>query len=197
MAVELAFKLWLGIFKQDSSGTVLSSLPDPFKAFKWNLTSIIPSEYDYTNFNIGDTTIETLEKNTITQLSKSRQYDSGSITPPTVSLSTLLPADAKTIVATLNALTTVDDPFKVLVCAGVFKSQTGDVRTYDVFHAATGILTTDGGRNGEAKGTFSGSLGLQECHLPILGATDCAATMTFDTSSKITTLVPTVSGSNP
>lgn len=192
--IELAYRMCLGMFKQDSTGSVLSALPEPYKTFKWNLTSIIPKNYDYTNFQVGDTTIETIEKNTITQLTKARQYSSGAVTPPTLTLATLLPADEATIVAGLDALD-VDDPYKVLVCAGVFKSEAGGTRTYDVFHAAAGILTTDGGRSGEAKQTFSGSLGIQECHLPIIGETNCAATMTWNTSTGVVTLVPGASGS--
>lgn len=189
MTVKLAYKMCVGIFKQDSTGSVLGSLPDPFKSTKWNLTSIIPTAYDYTNFQVGDTTVETIETNTITQLTKARQYDSGAVTPPTLNLATLLPADAATIIATLDALD-VDDPYKILVCAGHYKSVSDSVRTYDVFHAAAGILTTDGGRSGEAKQNFAGSLGIQECHLPILGVANCAATMTWNTSTGVVTLVP-------
>ena len=134
MTVKLAYKMCVGIFKQDSTGSVLGSLPDPFKSTKWNLTSIIPTAYDYTNFQVGDTTVETIETNTITQLTKARQYDSGAVTPPTLNLATLLPADAATIIATLDALD-VDDPYKILVCAGHYKSVSDSVRTYDVFHA--------------------------------------------------------------
>lgn len=196
MSVELAYKLCLGLFKQDPSGSVLGCLPEEFKSIKWNLASIIPTDYDFTNFQVGDTTVETTEKNTITQLTKAKKYDSGTVTPPTFSFATLLPADAESIIDQLDALTDVDDPYKVLLCAGVYKSDSNGTRTYDVFKSCAAILTTDGGRSGEAKGTFSGTLGLQACHLPIFGTVKCAATMTWNTSTGAVNLVPTVSGGN-
>lgn len=192
MAVTNAYRLCLGLFKQDSGGSVYGALPDEWKALKWNLTSIIPKEYDYTNFQVGDATVETVETNTITQLTKAKKYDSGAVTPPTFNFATLLPADAATIIEALDSLTTVDDPYKVLLCAGVFVSEASSVRTYNVFTSAVSILTQDGGRAGEAKATLGGTLGLQACHLPIFGTTDCAATMTWNTSTGAVTLVPTV-----
>lgn len=188
MSVKNAYKLCLGLFKQDSTGTAYAKLPEPYDDVKWNLESIIPSTYDFTNFQMGDTTIETVETNTITQMSKSKKYDSGALTPPTYNFATILPGDAATIVAILDALK-VDDPFKVLICAGAYKSESLGVRTYDVFNAACAILTTDGGRSGEAKQNFTGALGLQSNHLPIIGVTNCAATMTWDTSDNMIALV--------
>lgn len=186
-AVFNAYKLCIGVFKQDSAGTVFASLPEQFASMKWNLESIIPADYDFTNFQVGDTTIETTETNTITQLSKSRNYDSGAVTPPAYTFATLSPADAGSIVAALSSLD-VDDPFKILLCAGVYKSTAGNARTYDVFHASAGILTTDGGRSGDAKQHFTGSLGIQACHLPVVGAENCAASLVWDESTNAISL---------
>lgn len=190
--VESAYKMCVGMFKQDSTGSVYGKIPSPYAAFKWNLTSIIPVNYDYTNFQVGDTTIETVEKSTITQLTKTKEHDSGAVDPPTFGFATLLPADEATIVSVLNALD-VADPFKVLLCVGAYKSESSGTITYDVFNACCAILTADGGKSGEAKKTFGGNLGLKACHLPIIGATECAATMTR-TSAGVVTLVPTVAG---
>lgn len=113
----------------------------------------------------------------------------------TFTLATLLPVDEATIIATLDALD-VPDPFKVLMCAGVYKSVSNGVRTYDVINACCGVLITDGGRSAEAKNKFAGSLAVQACHLPIIGATDCGATMTWNESTGAIALVPAVSGGN-
>lgn len=189
-----AYRLCLGLFKQDAAGSVLGSLPEEFASKKWNLASIIPTGYEFTNFQSGDTTVETVEVNTITALSKAKKFESGSITPPTFTFANMVPADCKSIVATLDALTGIDDPFQTLLCAGVFNSESSGTRTYDVFMAATAILTTDGGRTAEAKAAFTGSLGLQACHIPIIGAENCSATMTWNTSTNVISLVPSVSG---
>lgn len=174
-----AYQLQIGIFKQSGTGTVYAKLPEEYANVKWDLTaSIIPTTYDFTNFQVGDTTIETVEKNTITALTKDKKFDSGALTPPTINFATILPADAAYLVKTLNELTSVDDPFKVLFVAGIYKTTDTTTRTYDAFMAATGIVTTDGGRSGEAKQTFSGTLGLQCCHLPIIGTTNCDAMLT-------------------
>lgn len=179
-----AYQLCLGIFKQSSTGTAYAKLPEEYASVKWDLTgSIIPVKYDFTNFQIGDTTIETVEKNTITALTKDKRFDSGALTPPTLTFATLLPADAAMLVKTLNNLTGIDDPFKVLFAAGVYSSDGTGTRVYNVFSVAAGIVTTDGGRSGEAKQTFSGSLGLQCCHLPIIGTSECAATLTLTTET--------------
>ena len=184
MAVNNAYRLCLALLKQDSSGTVYSKLTDPdFSALKWNLQSVIPAEYDFLNFQENDTQIEAVEKNTITVLTKAKKFESGVITPPTFNFNKMAPADSKSVVSTLDALTGVDDPFMVLLLAGVFNSETSGVRTYDVFKACVAILTQDGGVSGEAKGTFTGALGLQACHIPIVGKTDCGATLEWTTST--------------
>lgn len=85
---------------------------------------------------------------------------------------------------------------KVLLCAGYLLSETSGVRTYTVSKAAVGILTTDGGLNAEAKQNFTGTLGVQCCHIPLLKAADCAATMTWTVSSGAITFVPPQTGGN-
>lgn len=193
-----AYQLMLGVFKQSGSGTAYAKLPEEFAGVKWDLTaSVIPTKYDFTNFNVGDTTIETVEKNTITALTKDKRFDSGALTPPMLSFATLLPADAAMLVKTLNDLTGVDDPFKVLFVAGIFKTSATTTRTYDVFMASAGIVTTDGGRNGEAKQTFSGSLGIQCAHLPIIGTSACDATLTYTTASGAVAFAANPAQSNP
>ena len=155
MSVTNAYQLALGVFKQSTGGTVYGKLPTDFASLKWDLSaSIVPVGYDFTNYQQGDATIETVEKNTITALTKARKYDSGALTPPTITLATMLPADASTLIASLDALTAsdADDAYKVLIALGSYVSTSTGVRTYDVFNACVGILMTDGGRQGEAKG---------------------------------------------
>ena len=191
MSVTNAYRLCVGVFKQDSTGSVWTKLTDPdFSGLKWNAESIIPSGYDFTNLQIGDTTIETVEKNTITAMSKARRYDSGALTPPTYTLATVLAADVTTIIEELEQLS-ADDPYKVLFAAGVYASSTtaSDVttRVYNVFTACGAILTTDGSRSGEAKANFTGSLALQACHIPLIGSACGGATLSWNTSTnKIT-----------
>lgn len=188
MAVNNAYRLCLALLKQDSTGTAFSRLSDPaYSALTWNLTSIIPSGYDFTNFQQGDVQVETVEKNTITALTKARKYESGTITPPTMTFASMTPTDCASVVSILDDLTDVDDPFKVLFLAGRYVSESGNVRSYDVFNACVGILTSDGGRTAEAKGIFTGSLGLQACHIPIIGATECSATLGWNTSTNVVT----------
>lgn len=184
MAVTNAYRLCLALLKQDSSGTAYSKLPDPkYASLTWNLSSIIPTTYDFTNFQSGDIQIETAEKNTITTLAKTKDYDSGAITPPTFTFASMVPADSSSIVSILSSLTGVDDPFKVLLLAGVYTGTTSGVRKYNIFNACVAILTSDGGRTAEAKGVFTGSLGLQACHLPLLGTAACGATLSWTESS--------------
>lgn len=186
MSVNNAYQLALGVFKQSSSGSVWNKLPAPFDKYKWDKSaSIIPTTYDFTNYQIGDATVETVEKNTITMLSKARMYDSGAMTPPTLTFATMLPADAAMLIDALDALTAADadDQYKVLIVAGAFASETSGTRTYNVFNSVVGVLTTDGGRQGEAKAPFTGTLAFQACHLPLIGATaNGSATLTWDLS---------------
>ena len=186
--MDQAYRLCVGMFKQDSTGSVYGKLPAPHSALKWNLTSIIPTGYDFTNFTMGATTVETTERNTITQLTKERQYNSGAITPPTWTLNKLTTFDAGDIISTLKDVE-ADDAMMVLLCAGYFLSEASGTRTYTVSKAAVGILTTDGELNAEAKQNFTGMLGVQCCHIPLLKPTDCDATMTWNVSTGAIALV--------
>lgn len=183
--VTNAYRLCVGVFKQSSTGTAFSELPEEYASLKFDLTqSVIPSTYDFTNLQIGGTSIETVEKNTITSMTKSKQYESGALTPPTIQLATLLPADSDTIVGELADLD-VPDPFKVLIVAGAYKTDGTNSRVYDAFWSSVAILTDDGGKSGEAKGLFSGNLALQTCHIPVIGATENNATLTWNTSTNV------------
>ena len=189
MAVTNAFRLCIAILKQDNTaGTAYSKLVDPkYSALKWHLTSIIPKGYDFTSFQAGATQVEAVPKDTITSLSKATEFESGKLTPPVHTLGTMAPADTATLHATLDAITGVDDPFKVLFLAGAYNSATDGVRTYEVFHAGVGILTSDGARTGQAKQPFTGDLSLQMCHIPLIGVTACGATMTWTESTGVIT----------
>lgn len=180
--LNFAYQICVGLFPlKASSGTKVAELPDKFANYEWDLSdSIIPVTYDFTNINIGGTQIESIEKATITDLSKAKSYDSGSVTPPTVNFATISPIDSETIVDTLNALgQTVSDPFKCLLCVGKYTGTSSGVRSYDIFHEACCLLLQDGERNGEAHQKFTGGLQFQECHLPIIGETKTAAKLTL------------------
>ena len=179
-----AYKLCLGLLAQDSAGKAYEKLPEEYATLTWGVSSIIPAGYEFTNFQVGDTTVETVEKNTITALTKAKKYDSGAITPPTYTFANMSGADVASIVSILDKLEGVEDPFKVLFVAGVYKSAAGDMRTYEVFTASAAIVTTDGGRTAEAKAIFTGSLGLQSCHIPLVGVSECAATLTWNTKTN-------------
>lgn len=196
--VTNAYRLCLALLKQVSTGgTVYPKLTDPeYASLTWHLESVIPVGYDFTNFQEGDTQIETVEKNTITALTKAKKFESGVITPPTFNFNEMAPADCESVVSTLDALTDVADPFKVLLLAGVYNTVANGVRTYDVFKSCVAILTQDGGRSGEAKGIFTGALGLQACHIPIVGKTACGATLKWTTSTGKIAAVFTTSSSN-
>ena len=179
---NFAYQLAVGIFPQVASGgSKIAALPGVYADYEWDFSpSIIPVTYDFTNIQLGDTTVETIENPTITQLSKAKTFDSGQVTPPTIQLATILPGDADTIVATLDALgNTVNDPFKVLFAAGEYKSTSSGVRTYDVIYMAAALLTADGSRGGNALERFTGNLALQACHIPVIGAAKCKATLTW------------------
>ncbi|MBR4753137.1 MAG: hypothetical protein IK077_15395 [Thermoguttaceae bacterium] len=187
MSVNNAYKLCIALLKQDASGSVYPALTDPeYASVKWNLTSIIPVGYDFTNYNQGNTQIETVEKNTITVLSKARKYESGTITPPQLNFNSMTPADVDSVISVLDALTTIDDPFKVLFLAGNYKETNTGVRTYDVFNACAGIVIQDGERTAEAKAPFTGTLSIQACHLPLIGKTKCGnATLSWTESTGV------------
>lgn len=183
---NFAYQLAVGIFPQVASGgTKIPALPGAFADFEWDFDpSIIPTSYDFTNIQFGDATVETVENPTITQLSKAKSFDSGQVTPPTIQLATILPAEASNIIATLDALgNTVSDAYKVLFAAGVYKSTTTGVRTYDVIQLCAALLTADGSRGGNALQRFTGNLSLQACHLPLMGATACASKLTWTEST--------------
>ena len=184
---NFAYQLAVGIFPQVATGgTKVPSLPDQYADFEWDFSpSIIPASYDFTNINTSGTTVETVENPTITQLSKAKSFDSGQLTPPTIQMATLLPAEASTIIAALNALgQTVPDPFKVLFAAGVYKSTASGVRTYDVIQLCAALVTDDGGRSGNALQRFTGALNLQACHIPLFGATACNSKLTWTESTN-------------
>ena len=183
---KFAYQLAVGLFPQvASSGTKISYLPDKFADFEWDFDpSIIPTTYDFTNIQVGDTTVETVENPTITQLTKAKDFDSGQVTPPTIQLATLLPGEAATVISTLDALgNTVPDAYKVLFAAGVYKTTSAGVRTYDVFQLCVALLTADGSRGGNALQRFTGNLGLQACHIPLLGTANCKSTLSWTEST--------------
>lgn len=191
MSVANAYKLAVGVFKQDpSNGSVLSALSSvdsELAKVKWGSASILPKEYDFTNLQIGDVTVETVEKNTITALTKSKKFDSGALTPPTITLASVLPVDCDTIVKTLDELSPATlassadpDPYKVLFLVGAYNTTSSGTRTYNAIGACVAILTTDGGRQGEAKASFTGSLGFQACHVPLFGASNINANLTWN-----------------
>lgn len=187
MSVNNAYRLCLAVFKQSATGNVYGKLPaGEYAGLKWDMTSsIIPAGYEFTNFQLGDTTVETIEKNTITALSKNKEFESGAVTPPTLSFAGMTCADEANIISQLDKLTNVDDPFKVLFTAGVFTSEASGKRNYNIFNACVAIVTSDGGRTGEAKAKFTGSLAMQACHLPLIGATDCAAALEWTVSTGV------------
>ncbi len=179
---QFAYQMAVGMFAQTATGgTAVPYLPDKYARYSWDLTdSIIPKSYDFTQINDGGAQIEAVENPTITQLTKARSYDSGAVTPPTLQLASILPFESGSIVAVLDALGgTVDDAFKVLFAAGLYKTTSGGVRTYDVTYLAAALLTVDGGRQGQAAQRFTGNTSLQLVHLPILGADQCKATLSW------------------
>jgi len=182
MAQNFAYQLCIGLFSlKASSGTKIAELPDEFANYEWDTSSsIIPVTYDFTNMNIGGLSIETIENATITDLSKAKKYVSGSVTPAVDSFATIQPADAATIVSTLNSLgQSVPDPFLVLLALGKYTGTNTGVRSYDIFRLCAAILTQDGERTGEAHQRITGNLQLQECHIPIVGTTACASKLSW------------------
>jgi len=186
ITIPNAYRLRLAVLKQDANGSVYPKLTDPeYASYKWDLTSVIPVEYQFTNYQESDVQIETVEKNTIEVLTKAKKFESGVITPPTLSFNLIAPLEAPSLAATLDQLTDVGDPFKILFLAGGFVSESYGVRTYDVVKACVATVTGEGGRQGEAKGIFTGSMNFQACHIPITGKTNCGATLEWDTSTGV------------
>ena len=187
MPHNFAYQMCVGLFPMKAAGgTAVAELPGEFANYEWDVSSsIIPDTYDFSNINIGNTQIEAVEHATITNLSKARSYDSGSVTPPQVTFNTILPVDAKMIVSTLNALgQTVKDPFKCLLAVGSYTGTASGVRSYDIFHLATILLLLDGSRNGEALQRITGDLQFQECHIPIIGEDETNAKLTWTESTN-------------
>lgn len=188
MSVKNAYRLCIALLKQSSTGSSYTKIENVKDSLlKWGLTSIIPSGYDFTDFNIGDVEIETVEKGTITDLSKAKDYESGAITPQTLDFANMTPVDADSVVAILNADKTSADPFRVLFLAGIYKEDGSGTREYDVFKAGVCLLSRDGGRQAQAKQPFTGTLSLQACDILINGIDECDATLSWNTSTNVIT----------
>lgn len=188
-----AYQMCLGVFKQDASGTAYNKLTDvDYKQQKFNLVSILPVEYKFTNFNYSGRTVETTSTPFITDLTKTAKFLSGVVTPGTVALNLQRPLDVADILNTLDAVsgTGIVDRFNVLFAAGFYKSETGATRTYDVIFASAAVATGDGGANAEAAQSLTSTLNLQLTGAPTVGKAACAATMTWNTSTGVVTFVP-------
>ncbi|MBQ9016635.1 hypothetical protein IJ103_00105 [Candidatus Saccharibacteria bacterium] len=184
---DLAYKMCLGLFAQSSSGASLTSLKDASDAaLKFGASSILPKEFKFTNFQIGDTTIETTSSAYITDLDKVAKFTSGLVTPGDVSLNVERPANIAGIMSTLRDVV-ADDPYKVLFLAGWFKEEANGVRTYDVFYASTGIVSTADGISGEAGQKFTSTLGIKLSGAPTETAANVGATLTWTTSTGAVT----------
>ncbi|MBR0226138.1 MAG: hypothetical protein IJL92_08790 [Thermoguttaceae bacterium] len=197
--VEQAHRLCAGLFKQDTTGSVYSTLKDrSYSGLKWNNTSIIPSSYNFTNINRAGTTVETTENAFITDLSKVTKYASGKVTPGAITLASILPADAESIHSTLRNLTGVDDPYLCLFLVGAYKSGIDTTSiVYDVYWASAVILTEDGSAQAEANQKFTGNLALQASGIPTETIATNAHTLTWNTSTGAVTFAPPAPGTNP
>lgn len=169
MSVDQAHKVCVGLFKQDSTGSVYSQLPDAeYNALKWNDTSIIPASYKFTNISRAGTTVETTENAFITDLSKITKYKSGKVTPGAITLASMLAQDVAGIHSILRALTGVEDPYLCLFVIGAYKSGMGTSSiVYDVYWASAGILTEDGAATAEASQSFTGNFAFQPSGVPV------------------------------
>lgn len=180
MSVQQASKLMVGLFSQSTTGKEYSQLSDAsYKKLKWSSESIIPIDYDFTNINRAGTTVETVERAFITDLSKVTKYASGKVTPGNITFASVLKADTESIISKLRALT-VEDPYLCLLMVGVYKS--GDVDTsviYDVFYATAGILTEDGSATAEAGANFTGNLAFQPSGVPVETIENAKASLTW------------------
>lgn len=187
MGVSQAYKMCVGLFKQDSStGTAYTNLVDTdYAAIKWATTSVIPTTYEFTNIQRAGTTVETTEKALITDVTKFVKYASGKVTPGTVTFATMTQADVASILSTLRTLD-ADDPYLCLLLVGILKTDAA-TRVYDVFYAAAGIITNDGETTAEAKENFTGSLEFQPSGFPTDGITANGATMSWVTSTNVIT----------
>ena len=191
MGVAQAYKLCVGLFKQDAtSGTAYSRLVDAdYAAIKFDTTSIIPAAYEFTNINRAGSTVETTEKALITDVSKFVKYSSGKVTPGLVTFASMTQADCVSILASLRTLA-VDDPYLTLLLVGTLKTE-ASTRVYDIFYAAAGIVTDDGQANGEAKANFTGQLSFQPSGFPTDGITANNATLNWNTSTGAITFALT------
>ena len=181
-----AYQICVGLFPlKAAGGTKIAELPDEFANYEWDLSSsIIPVTYDFTQINIGNATVETIENATITQLSKTRRSDSGSVDPATIDLTTILPGDSEMILKTLAALgQTVSDCFKCLLALGKYTGTTSGVRSYDVYRESCVLVLQDGQKTGQALQRFTGSLQMKEQHLPVLNSETNGATLTLTEST--------------
>lgn len=189
MALEQAYQLCVGLFKQDpTNGTVYEKLNEAdYKTIKWDTKSIIPVDYKMTNFQMNGTTIETTSTPLITDISKNQRFSSGAATPGTASFNLLRPADAATIFDDLLSLENVGDKFLCLLMAGAYnptETVSSSTRIYDVFFAAAAVIQEDGGFTGEAGQNFTGTLTLQPTGMPVRTKTKCASKLTWDTTGS-------------
>ena len=190
---DYAYQMCVGLFPMKAAGgTKIAELPDKFANYEWDLSgSIIPIDYDFTQIDMGGVTVETIENATITQLDKTKTSDSGSVDPSTITLATLLPADADMIIKILASLgQTVPDCFKCLFALGKYASTSAGVRTYDVYRESCVLVVQDGQKTGQSLQRFTGSLQLKEQHLPVMNTEVNGATMTWTESTGAIAFVP-------
>lgn len=188
-----AYRMCIGVFKQSATGSSYNTLSDAdYKASKFDTTSILPSTYKFTNFQYSGRTVETTSTPYITDLSKTAKFLSGVVTPGTVALNMERPVDVADILKTLDAITGsgIDDRFRVLFTVGYFNTEATNERTYDIVLASCAVVTGDGGSTAEAAMSFTGTLNLQLTGEPTIGKTENNATMTWNTSTGVVTLVP-------
>ena len=188
---DLAYKMCLGLFAQSSTGTALPTLKDAGDAaLTWGTTSILPKEFKFTNFQIGDTTIETTSSAYITDLDKVAKFTSGLVTPGDVSLNVERPANIAGIMSALREVV-ADDPYKVLFLAGWFKEESNGTRAYDVFYASTGGVSSADGISGEAGQKFTSTLGVKLSGAPTETEGDVKASLSWNTSTGAVTFAVT------
>lgn len=192
---EQANKMCVGLFKQDSTGSVYSALPDAeYSALKWNASSIIPPKYDFTNINRAGTTVETRETAFITDLSKITKFKSGKVTPGVITLASVLDFGIPGIHSVLRSLA-ADDPYLCLFLVGAYKSGMDTTSVvYDVVWASAGILTEDGAASGEANENFTGNLAFQPSGDPVEGLEANGHILTWNKSTDVITFGTTPNG---
>lgn len=185
MSIRNAFKMFVGFFAQNESGTVYAALDDPaYSELTFGKKNLIPLELTLTNVARGETTTEARERKAITDLDRWTRFEAGKKKQGEISFNAERPLDMSALDAELEKLT-VDCPELGLLVVGEYKETTADgKRVFDVTFATAALYVAGNGLDGEAAGVLTSAIKFQPAGKPVDGTAANRTTATVDLSTN-------------